>query len=100
MDEDSKQALIEEEKAAYDVPLDSAIHKADVPHETPAELDMEAKTWYSTYMHVFPNFEEAEYFAMLPLSKKDKMGILKRALHFSEEARKLKNKWVAPVSSR
>lgn len=97
---DSKEALIAEEKAAYEAPLNAAIHRARLQPETQDGLETEAKALYARHGDVFANYEEAEYFAMLPLSKSNRQQVLRRALEISRDEYESKQAWAAPESDR
>jgi hypothetical protein len=97
---DSKDVIIEEEKAAYEVPLDSAIHRARLQHETQEGLETEARALYARHSDLFPSYEDAEYFAMLPLSKANRRQVLDTALRFVKEEYESKQSWLAPESDR
>ena len=71
--------LVAEEMEAYDTPLHRAIHTADVPSEDLRERDGEVDQLVQKYRDVFTSKEDAEYFAMLPLSVKDRVSVLNRA---------------------
>ena len=97
----SKISIIEEERAALDTPLDAGIHTAKLQAETQEELNAEARALYAAHMDVFSTYEEAEYFAMLPLSKANRKQVMGRALELIKEEREAKQAWpVAPVSER
>jgi len=86
-------ALLEEEQEACDTPLDAKIHKVPVPRETEAEVEEEAKNLYAQFCDVFKCKEDAEYFSMLPLSKKDRMTVLKRASEITKEEKQQQEDW-------
>jgi hypothetical protein len=71
--------LVAEEMAAYDTPLHRAIHTAEVLSEDLRERDEEVTHLVQKYRDVFRSKEDAEYFAMLPLSVKDRVSVLNRA---------------------
>lgn len=78
MDEETKLALIQEEKDALDTPLDARIHTVQLPPQTKQEVEDVAEKLWRDYP-CFRTREDAEYFSMLPLSKEDSILVLKRA---------------------
>ena len=71
--------LVAEEMAACDTPLHRAIHTAELASEDLRERDGEVAHLVQKYRDVFSSKEDAEYFAMLPLSVKDRVSVLNRA---------------------
>lgn len=98
--EKTKGELIAEEADACDTPLDAKIHTAQLPPSTQKELDADTQALYVKHSGVFKDYQEAEYFAMLPLSKEDRVRILARAGEFEREEARIKSVWSDPVSSR
>jgi hypothetical protein len=76
---------MEEEAAAFDTSLESAIHAAPLLSEDLAGRDREIDELASKYSDVFKNREDAVYFAMLPLSAKDRVDVLARARELEKE---------------
>ena len=97
---DDRTALIEEEKLAYDTPLDARIHTSVLPPHTDQELKAEAERVYLEGKGVFKDLQEAEYFSMLPLSKEDRMKILTRTLEIQREEKAAKATWQQPESKK
>jgi len=95
-----KEALIAEEASACDTPLDAKIHTAQLPPSTQKELDADTQALYVNHRGVFKDYQEAEYFAMLPLSKADRVRILARAGELEKQEARTKSVWSDPVSGR
>jgi len=76
--------LLAEEQKARDLPLTHAIHTAEVPSEDIAQRDIDVGRLADKYNNVFKTREDAEYFAMLPLSRTDRELVLARALHIEK----------------
>ena len=72
--------IIEEESLARDMPLNARIHTAEIPPDDPKQLEVVARSLYNQYRHVFKDYEEAEYFTMLPLSMRQRDHVLARAV--------------------
>ncbi len=90
VEEKMKMAVAYEESLARDTPLTAAIHTAQLPPDDARSLEAVARDVYGTYRHIFKNFEEAEYFAMLPLSVKQRDHVLARAVALYERAQEEK----------
>jgi hypothetical protein len=75
----SVMSLIDEEAAAFDVPLANKIHTAALLSEDMKQRDAEIAKIASEYEDAFKTKEDAEYFAMLPLSRSDRVRVLDRA---------------------
>ena len=93
MDEELKTQLITEEIDACDTPLNARIHQVDLQPETELELEAETRKVWAKYSDVFKNYEEAEYFSMLPLSTKDRHEIIKRAKDIQRNSMETKKYW-------
>ena len=78
--------IIEEESLARDMPLNARIHTAEIPPDDPKQLEVVARSLYNQYRHVFKDYEEAEYFTMLPLSMRQRDHVLARAVAFHGQA--------------
>ena len=99
-EQEVKEALIAEEAGACDTPLDAKIHTAQLPPSTQKGIDAETQALYVNHRGVFRDYEDAEYFAMLPLSKEDRVRILARAGELERQGGEAKATWSDPVSSR
>ena len=75
-----------EESLARDMPLDASIHTVNLPPDDPKRLEVVAREVYTQYRHIFKDYEEAEYFTMLPLSMKQREHVLTRAVALHERA--------------
>ena len=73
-----------EESLARDMPLDASIHTVNLPPDDPKQLEVVAREVYTQYRHIFKDYEEAEYFTMLPLSMKQRDHVLTRAVALHE----------------
>jgi hypothetical protein len=88
-----------EEKAGRDAPLDARIHTVDMPPDDEKGLSIAAREVYNENRTLFKSYEEAEYFAMLPLSMKQRDHVLARAVQFSERDREEKKLYESMVQS-
>ena len=88
-----------EEKASRDAPLDARIHTVDMPPDDEKGLSIAAREVYNEHRHLFKSYEEAEYFAMLPLSMKQREHVLARAVQFSDRDREEKRLYEDAVQS-
>jgi hypothetical protein len=79
VEEEEKAAILREETNAYDTPLDARIHTAKLSSEGLAERDQELTDIASGHRDDFTSYEDAIFFAMLPLSVSDRAFVLKRA---------------------
>jgi hypothetical protein len=91
---DERAALIEEEKLGCDTPLDSRIHTAPLPLPTSRELEVEAERVYAAGKGIFKDMQEAEYFSMLPLTKRDRLAVIKRTFEIQREEQAAKAAWL------
>jgi len=71
-----------------------------VPNESVETLERDARAVFAQYRHIFPTFEDAEYFAMLPLSARDRDLILKRTYELDTEVALAKAEWLESVSPK
>ena len=78
----STEKILVEEQEGRDLSLSHAIHTADVPSEDISQRDKDIERLANKYEDVFKSREDAEYFAMLPLSRQDRERVLVRARHF------------------
>lgn len=62
-----------------DFVLSEAVCNAEVPSENVEKIDKQISLEASEFSSYFRSYEDAEYFAMLPLSRKQKHDVLKRA---------------------
>jgi hypothetical protein len=95
-----KSMLAEEEKKACDTPLGARIHTAQLPPDCEAEAGREAMRVHARYGDLFKNYEEAEYFSMLPLDKAARETVLKRAIALELESKADVNAWSHPCSEK
>ena len=99
VEEKMKMAVAYEESLARDTPVTAAIHTVELPPDDAKSLEAVARDVYGEYRHIFKNFEEAEYFSMLPLSVKQRDHVLSRAVALhdrkQEEKKMLEDKCVS-----
>ncbi len=98
-DEKLQEVVALEERAARDTPLDATIHTADLPPDDEKGLAIDAREVYNAHRHLFKSYEEAEYFAMLPLSTKKREHVPARAVYFGERAREEKRLYEGMIQS-
>ena len=98
-EEKDRCVVAAEENAARDAPLDARIHTVEMPPDDEKGLSVDAREVYNEHRHLFKNYEEAEYFAMLPLSMKQREHVLARAVQFSERDREQKRLYEDAVQS-
>ena len=97
---DERAALIEEEKLGCDTPLDARIHTVPSPLETDREIEVEAERLYTEGRGIFKNLKEAEYFSMLPLSKQERLAVIRRTLEIQQEDADAKAAWSQSESKK
>lgn len=90
---DAAKKLREEEKLAYDTPLTSRIHQVKLPPQSIQELEAEINSCHIKYGNLFPSYEDAEYFSMLPLTDETRRAVLQRAQVLEQERRTHQAKW-------
>jgi hypothetical protein len=79
----SDDDLLAEEKSGRDFPAQRSIDTAEIPSEDIAERDKYIERLATKYEDVFKTREDAEYFAMLPLSDADRDRVLSRARYLT-----------------
>ena len=94
-----KENLIAEEKAALDTPIDARIHTVDLPPETKDEVEAKGEKLWKQFP-CFKTKEDAMYFSMLPLDRKDSVMVLQKAIEIEREEAEEAKKWGDPVSER
>ena len=97
---DERAALIEEEKLGCDTPLGARIHTVPSPLETDREIEVEAERLYTQGRGIFKTLQEAEYFSMLPLSKQERLDIIRRTLEIEQEDTETKAIWSQQESKK
>lgn len=93
--EERKRSIAEEELAALETPVAASINTVPVPVDTPLEFDAKVMKTMQQFP-VFKSRADAEYFSMLPLSRKDSINVLRRAL----EIQKDESHTTHPISER
>ena len=93
------EELVKEEKAALDTPIDARIHTVELPPQSEKEVDEYGEKLWRQYT-CFKTKEDAMYFSMLPLSRKDSAMVLTRAMEIERQNEKETDKWSDPVSAR
>ena len=94
-----REVVALEEKEGRDAPLDARIHTVSMPPDDEKGLSVDAREVYNEHRHLFKSYEEAEYFAMLPLSMKQREHVLARAVQLSERDREQKRLYEDAVQS-
>jgi hypothetical protein len=97
---DERAALIEEEKLGCDTPLGARIHTVPSPLATDREIEVEAERVYTEGRGLFKNLKEAEYFSMLPLSKQERLAVIRRTLEIQQEDADAKAAWSQSESKK
>jgi hypothetical protein len=77
-----QRIVLEEEKEAFEVDLNSKIHTANLLQEDMGRRDTEIQSVAGGFANVFKNQDDAELFAMLPLSVSERIRIIERARAF------------------
>ena len=93
--EEHKRTIAEEELSALETPVAARINAVPVPLDNPVEFDAKVMKTMQQFP-VFKTREDAEYFSMLPLSRKDSINVLHRALEIQREESQTKQ----PVSEK
>jgi hypothetical protein len=83
--------LANEERVAMDTPEEAAIHTANLSRETISERAAELERLADEYRGAFSSYEDAMYFAMLPLTDTTRKSILVRARQLKEYDESLLN---------
>lgn len=95
----NKENLLAEEKAALDTPIDARIHTVEIPPQSKDEVEAQGEKLWRNFP-CFKTKEDALYFSMLPLSRKDSVMVLQKAIEFEKQELEEREKWGDPVSAR
>jgi len=85
-EEKEEGAITEElERKAYDE-VNESVAKARLPPETIESAEKELDAMYLLHGHHFASREDSDFFAMLPLSKQQRLDVIQRARQIERES--------------
>jgi hypothetical protein len=79
----NKSLVCIDERDDDDPPVSDNVLNAELPPETFHEYGLKRDQYFVKHGHLFKTYEDCEYFNMLPLSKKQKDHVLRRALELN-----------------